>query len=142
MTDKPKHSNQPKRGRNPGSQQHNHEGNPDLEFIVRRRYVTGKEEYGLCGAVYYVPQFEDYITCDRYKIKPGGRCGRHGGLSTGPRTEAGRRRSAQGAARYAEQQRLLREAGSGVQKGSGNGVSDVHSAGDDDQGGLPKEGNA
>jgi hypothetical protein len=66
---------------------------------IRGRHVTPKSERPKCGA-----RCRDGTRCqapavwDRERDRPrNGRCRMHGGLSTGPRTEEGKRRSREGA---------------------------------------------
>ena len=80
-----------KRGRRPGCNNYTPEGNPELEFIKYPKFIRGTAENGTCDAIYYDSRFGDYEKCSSYGIKKGGRWGRHGGLSTGPRTERGKR---------------------------------------------------
>lgn len=68
---------------------------------IRGRRRTPKDERPKCGA-----RCRDGTRCqapavwDRESNRPRNeRCGQHGGLSTGPRTEEGRRRSREGARR-------------------------------------------
>lgn len=82
------------RRKRPGACPEKPEGNPDLEFIQRDAYVYGKRAYGRCDALLEpASPISPEVRCQYYALKPGGRCGYHGGLSTGPRTEAGLRKS-------------------------------------------------
>ena len=86
------------------------EGNPDLEFVKYPHYISGKPENGRCGARLYKIEIQDYLYCRSWAIKPGGRCGRHGGLSTGARSEEGIRRQRQGYQRWLVKQREAKDA--------------------------------
>ena len=61
--------------------------------------------YGACGA----RTKSTGAPCRATAVKPGGRCRFHGGRSTGPRTPAGKARSADNLHRWRQRQRAKTE---------------------------------
>lgn len=72
----------------------------------RKRYDAQQERAGLWPGQYPLPKFPDDLRdltcgartrkgtpCKRRDLHDNGRCRMHGGLSTGPRTEAGKQQS-------------------------------------------------